>query len=116
MAQSDRDIYTSDITEESNVSDGYGGVSGGTPVVVIADYKFSAWTPKPYQRIAVLTQYGLRESSTIIRVSGPFNALIVEGQYIQFEGSAYKLVGVRPVNGSGSSPRRCAIVAVREEG
>jgi hypothetical protein len=115
LAQAARDFLTSDITTApKNVAGEFGGVKRGTPSTVVSGYKFNAYVPSPFRQEKIITQYGLKLSSTIFNVSGAYNASIVMGQYITIEGLRCRLVGVRPVRGGSSTPTRLTMVAVAE--
>jgi hypothetical protein len=115
LARSDRDVNVSNVTlADKKVSDGYGGLTPGTPATVVTGYAFSWWPMRGvFGREQVIARYGLTTNADLKQLSGEYNSAIADGQYITVDGASHRILAARPVNGRSGTPVRLAMLAVK---
>lgn len=104
------------VTAPQNVPDGFGSLKRATGATVVADYKFSHFFPRPFQRTKLIEQYALTENSIIKYINGDYSALIKAGMFIVVDSDTYKLLGVSPVQGGATTYKALAMVAMKIQG
>jgi len=115
MGRADRDDTTATITAHGKSAAGtYGRIGAASSTTISSAYSCMLFPLGAFARQQAIAAYGLTQNADVIRISGPYSASIIAGQYLAVGSVTYRLLGATVVKGRAGRAERMAMVAVRE--